>query len=189
MKKRLILLILSLFAVGTFAGTVLAGDKEGWDDQKFVKKAALGSLMEVQLGQMAADKAGSEEVKNFGKRMVADHGKANDELKALAKKKNMQIPTELDDKHKEVVGKLGKLSGGEFDKQYMREMVKAHAKDVAKFQKASKSATDPDLKAWATKTLPTLESHQKQATSIAKKLNVDVSAAEKEGRGEAERKK
>lgn len=187
MKRLLILLLVSLF-VGSFAAPALAGGKGGAADKEFVTKAALGGLMEVQLGQMAADKGTSQEVKDFGKRMVADHGKANDELKALAQKKNMTLPTELDKKHKEKVDKLTKASGADFDKQYMRHMVKAHAKDVTQFQNAAKSLKDPDLKAWATKTLPALEEHMQQATALAKKLGVDVSEAEKEGREAAKKK-
>ena len=144
-------------------------------DQAFVKEAAMGGMAEVDLGQLAASKASSPDVKQFGQRMVDDHGKANDELKSWASQKSVNLPTELDAKHKAEHAKLEKLSGDAFDRAYMSAMVADHNKDVAEFQKQSKSAKDPDLKAWAAKTLPTLQDHQKSA----KEINAKVSGAAK----------
>jgi putative membrane protein len=144
-------------------------------DQAFVKEAAMGGMAEVDLGQLAASKASSPDVKQFGQRMVDDHGKANDELKSWASQKSVNLPTELDAKHKAEHEKLEKLSGDAFDRAYMSSMVADHNKDVAEFQKQSKSAKDPDLKAWAAKTLPTLQDHQKSA----KEINAKVSGAAK----------
>ena len=144
-------------------------------DQAFVKEAAMGGMAEVDLGQLAASKASSPDVKQFGQRMVDDHGKANDELKSWASQKSVNLPTELDAKHKAEHAKLEKLSGDAFDRAYMSSMVADHNKDVAEFQKQSKSAKDPDLKAWAAKTLPTLQDHQKSA----KEINAKVSGAAK----------
>src|ERR1700712_3681540 len=81
------------------------------NDQGFVKEAAIGGMAEVELGQLASTKATNEKVKAFGQRMVADHGKANDELKALASSKNMTVPTSVDAKHKATHDRLEKLSG------------------------------------------------------------------------------
>jgi len=98
--------------------------------------------------------------------MVDDHSKANQELKTLATNKGVTLPTALDKKCQEVYDKLTKLRGSEFDKEYMRHMVEDHEKDVAKFQSASKNLQDPDLKAWALKTLPTLNEHLRMAKDI-----------------------
>lgn len=187
MKRRFSLAIFALLAAGLMALPAIAAD--GSKDKEFVTKAAQSGLMEVQLGQLASEKASSQDVKDFGKRMVADHGKANEELKKLAQKKQMTIPTSLDKKYQEKVDKVRNLSGGEFDKKYMHLMVKAHTKDVAQFQAASKDVKDPDLKAWVVKTLPTLEQHLKQAKALGQKVGVDVNAAEKEGREAMEKKK
>ena len=148
----------------TMASTV---DK---DDQDFMNKAAQGGMAEVMLGQTASTKGTSPDVKNFGNRMVSDHGKANDELKQLAQTKGVTLPSDVDDASKKMADKLSKLSGKDFDKAYINGMVDDHEKDVKEFEKASKDAKDPDLKAWASKTLPTLQDHLKMAKDTKAKL-------------------
>jgi len=138
-------------------------------DKAFVMEAAQGGMAEVELGRLAADKASNADVKQFGQRMVDDHGKANDELKGFASQKSITLPTELDAKHKATLDRLSKLSGDAFDKAYMTEMVADHNKDVAAFTRASKTAKDPDLKAFAEKTLPTLQDHQRMSKEVAGK--------------------
>jgi putative membrane protein len=140
-------------------------------DQNFVKKAAEGGMAEVELGKLATEKASSDDVKKFGQRMVDDHGKANDQLKQIASQKGVNVPSDLDAKDKALKDRLSKLSGAEFDRAYMKNMVHDHTKDVAEFRKESKSAKDNDLKNFASQTLPTLEDHLKQAKSIAPKEN------------------
>jgi putative membrane protein len=136
-------------------------------DAKFMKKAADGGMAEVELGQLAATKASSPEVKQFGQRMVDDHSKANEQLKQLASQKNVDLPQEPSAKHKATKARLEQLSGDNFDQAYMSDMLKDHKQDVAEFQRASKTAHDPDLKSFAAQTLPTLQEHLKQAESIA----------------------
>jgi putative membrane protein len=145
-------------------------------DKHFVRKAAEGGLAEVELGKLATQKASSDEVKKFGQRMVDDHSKANDQLKQLAQQKGVDLPTQPNAKDKATLDKLQKLSGEQFDKAYMQDMVKDHTKDVAEFQKESKSAKDPDIKNFASQTLPTLQDHLKEAKSIAPKENKQASA-------------
>jgi putative membrane protein len=132
-------------------------------DQTFVMKAARGGLAEVELGKLAEDKATNDQVKQFGKKMVDDHGKANDELKSLAQSKNITLPTDLSAKDKALHDRLSKLSGAAFDRAYMQAMVKDHREDVNEFRTESKSGADPEVKQWAAKTLPTLETHLKLA--------------------------
>jgi putative membrane protein len=139
-------------------------------DQSFVREAAVGGMAEVELGRLASDKASNADVKQFGKRMVDDHGKANDELKKLASEKNVTLPTELDAKHKATVDRLSKLSADAFDRAYVKEMVADHDHDVQAFTKESKSGADPDVKAWAGKTLPTLQEHQKMVHDLSAKI-------------------
>ena len=135
-------------------------------DRKFVMEAAHGNMAEVELGKLAADKGASDAVKQFGKRMTDDHGKANAELKDFAEKKGLTLPADLDAKHKQLRDRLAKLNGADFDRAYANEMVKDHKKDVADFKREAKGAKDPDLKAWAGKTLPTLEDHLKAAQDV-----------------------
>ncbi|HEX5474419.1 MAG TPA: DUF4142 domain-containing protein [Vicinamibacterales bacterium] len=144
-------------------------------DKAFMKEAAIGGMAEVDLGNLAQQKASSQDVKDFGKRMVDDHSKANDELKSLAEQKSVTLPTDLDAKSKATRARLEKLDGAAFDKAYMSDMVSDHVKDVALFRKESKSAHDSDLKAWAAKTLPTLEEH----LTLAKQTKAKVGGMSK----------
>ena len=146
----------------------------GTVDQHFMQKAAEGGLAEVELGKLATEKASSDEVKKFGQRMVDDHGKANDQLKQLASSKGVELPTNLSAKDKATKERLSKLSGEQFDKAYMNDMVKDHTQDVSEFKKESNSAKDPEVKNFASQTLPTLEDHLKQARSIAPKENKEA---------------
>lgn len=139
-------------------------------DKEFVSKAGMGGLAEVQMGNVALQKAQHADVKAFAQRMVTDHGNANTELQTLATNKGLAVPAELDSDHKGAVDHLNGLSGAEFDKAYMQHMVEDHVKTVADFETASSSAGDGDVRGWATKTLPTLQDHLKQAREIAGKL-------------------
>ncbi len=136
-------------------------------DRSFMDKAAQGGMAEVELGQLAEQNAQSQEVKDFGKRMVTDHTKANDQLEQVASKEAVKLPTTLDAKDQETKDHLSKLHGAAFDRAYMQDMVADHKKDVAEFKRESTSAHSPDLKDWVSGTLPTLESHLQEAEKIA----------------------
>lgn len=142
----------------------------GSADSAFLREAAAGGMAEVELGQLAAQNAESSDVKQFGQRMADDHGKANEELKTLASQKKVDLPAAPDAKHKAVHDKLAKLKGVQFDSAYMSAMVSDHQKDVAAFQREAKSGKDPDVKAWAEKTLPTLQEHLKLAQQVHAKV-------------------
>jgi len=135
-------------------------------DQKFVTDAATGSMAKVELGRLAAQQGSSDAVKQYGQRMVTDHSQANTELTKLASTKGVTLPTTLDTKTQEQITKMSQLSGSDFDKAYINGMVKDHQKDVTLFQKQTTSATDPDVKAYAAKTLPTLQDHLQMARDI-----------------------
>lgn len=136
------------------------------DDSEFAIKAASGGMMEVELGRLAAEKAQNPKVKDFGTMMVTDHSKANEELKALAASKNITIPATLSEDHQKHVEDLSKLSGAEFDREYVKLMVDDHQEDIDLFKDASYNAKDPDVKAFAGKTLPTLQKHYDAVKAI-----------------------
>ncbi|QIP15458.1 DUF4142 domain-containing protein [Spirosoma aureum] len=136
------------------------------DDSEFAVKAASGGMLEVELGRMAQEKAQSQQVKDFGAMMVKDHSQANDELKALAASKNITLPTTLGEEHQKHVDELAKLSGKDFDKKYVSMMVDDHKEDVDEFEEASKDGKDPDIKAFASKTIPTLKEHLDKIKAI-----------------------
>lgn len=137
-------------------------------DRKFMDAAAQGGMAEVELGQLAQQNGQSQEVKDFGKKMVEDHSKANDQLKQLASQKGVTLPSDMDAKDKATKAKLEKLQGAAFDRAYMNDMLTDHKKDVAEFKHESVAAKDPDLKNWAGQTLPTLQDHLKMAEQYAK---------------------
>ena len=196
------------------------------DDQRFMQDVAEGGKAEVALGNLALQRAASDDVKQFAQRMVDDHSKANQELTELASQKSISLPhssdvkaatggvkdtvagvrdaardpravakeghTQADQqtasgrpatgdaaamsgdnltgKHRQLYDRLSRLSGAEFDREYMKEMVKGHNKNVSEFEKASQKSQDADLKAWAAKSLPTLREHQQMARDVSSKV-------------------
>jgi putative membrane protein len=138
--------------------------------------AAAGGMEEVQLGQIAAQKASDPDVKSFGQRMVDDHSKANDQLKQVASQKGVTVPSSLPASKQKDVNKLNKLNGAAFDRAYVSMMVQDHKKDVAEFKKESNSARDSDVKSFASTTLPTLQDHLKMIQDISSKMHPTKSA-------------
>jgi putative membrane protein len=139
------------------------------DDRSFMMEAATGGMAEVEMGRLAARKGRSAEVRAFGRRMVRDHSKANSELRALAKRKSVTLPTDLNEEQKAGKAKLSNLSGAEFDREYMTMMVDDHNKDVKAFEDKAGNAGDHELKRFVVKTLPTLKMHQSLANKIKAK--------------------
>jgi putative membrane protein len=137
--------------------------------EEFMAMAAQSGMAEVEMGRLAATKAQNPEVKKFGQMMADDHGKANTELKALAAKENITLPTDLGS-HKSTADELKGLSGAEFDQQYVEAMVDAHEDDVSAFQKQADSAADAEVKAFAAKTLPVLQKHLEAIKAIQAKM-------------------
>ncbi len=142
-------------------------EKVSASDKKFVKQAAEGGMAEVELGKLAAEKASNPDVKKFGQRMVDDHTKVNEQLKEVASSQGIDLPDKLTAKDEMTKEHLSKLSGEQFDRAYMSDMVKDHTQDVADFQRESNSATDPAVKQFAQKIVPILEDHLKEAKEIA----------------------
>jgi len=148
-------------------------------DRNFIMKAAQGGMAEVELGQLASQRASDPQVKQFAERMVADHGKANDQLKQIASSKNVTLPTDVPAAEKRERDRLAKLNGAQFDREYMSHMTSDHKKDTSLFRSAAKSAKDSEIKQFASTTLPTLEEHLQMAQSITKSTK---SSANKNGK-------
>jgi len=137
-----------------------------------MNQAAMGSLAEVELGRLALNQAASADVKGFAQQMIDDHSKAAGQLKQLAQGKNVMLPLEISPSHKQTMEKLTNLKGAEFDREYVKAMVEDHVKDVTAFGAVAQNATDADVKAFAAKTLPTLQEHLQMIRGIAAKLDV-----------------
>jgi putative membrane protein len=142
-------------------------------DRKFVMDAAQGGMAEVELGQLAIERAVNADVKAFARRMVDDHTAANEKLKQVAREKSVTLPTELSAEHKQHRDKLAKATGAEFDKMYMSHMVKDHEKTVADFEKETKNGQDAAVRAFAQQTLPTLNEHLELTHQLATKVGAD----------------
>lgn len=151
-------------------GGMKHGSGQMMADHKFAMEAAMGGMMEVELGRLAASKGASDEVRQFGQRMVDDHSKANAELMQLASGKGMTLPAAPDPKHQAGMRKLSALSGERFDKEYVKMMLKDHKKDVAAFEREAAGGMDAELKAFAASTLPTLRDHLQMVQRINDKM-------------------
>jgi putative membrane protein len=128
-------------------------------DIQFAIDAASGGVTEVELGRLAQKKGYDPRVKNFGAMMVKDHSKANDELQALAKAKNITLPASVLPADQKVIDELTTKEGRDFDRMYVKDMIDDHKNDIKTFEHASKNCQDPDIKAFASKTLPVLRNH------------------------------
>ena len=136
-------------------------------DRAFMIKAAQDGMAEVETGKLAESNGANATVKSFGQKMQQDHSKAVDELKAIAQSKSVTLPTTTDRTHARLVKQLQGLKGDAFDKVYSREAgVKDHKSAVALFTRQAQRGSDADVKAFAVKTLPTLEEHLKMAQAM-----------------------
>jgi putative membrane protein len=137
----------------------------------FAMTAASGGMMEVELANMAQQKAAGKDVKDFAKMIEQDHTKANNELKGIAATKNINLPSAMMADHQMHVNDLNSKSGVDFDKAYIDMMVEDHNQDINMFKTASNNMSDADLKTFATKTLPVLQKHLDRAKALQTKMN------------------
>ena len=136
-------------------------------DSSFIKNAAEGGMAEVELGQLAQQKATNPAVKEFGAMMVTDHTAANDKLKTVAAAKQVSLPDSPSLIQKASKAKLEMMSGDSFDKSYVKGMIEDHKADIKEFQKEAMEGKDPQVKAFAAATLPTLKKHLQKIQAIA----------------------
>ncbi|MCX8530836.1 DUF4142 domain-containing protein [Chryseobacterium luquanense] len=135
-------------------------------DKTFVDAAAKGGMMEVMMGELAATNASNTSVKSLGQTIAKDHKMANDELKKWAATVNYSLSSSMDASQQKMHDDLKAKKGADFDKAYVDMMVNDHKKDIAVFKKQSTDGADKNLKAFAIKTLPTLENHLKESEKV-----------------------
>jgi putative membrane protein len=179
-KRRVLPWVALLVAQAVFVSAFAADTSENKgqlssSDYRFAKEAARGGMFEVQLGNIAASNSRNASVQQFGQKMVADHGKAGQELSQIATRKGATLPSDLSAKEQREVDRLQKLNGAEFDKAYMASMVRAHKADEKAFKKASEEVQDPDLKAFAANTLMIVQSHLKMAEDLENSVKSELS--------------
>jgi len=154
----------SLF--GLLAGPSFARRSSGVTgaDRQFMIKTAQANIGEVKGGQLALTRAVASPARDFAQHMIDDHSRANVELKKLARQKGVRLPSDTDLKHKQMAHMLAARSGDAFDRAYLKAMIDGHRKVIAMFQSEVADGRDPDVKAWASQTLPTLQRHLQHAT-------------------------
>jgi putative membrane protein len=135
----------------------------------FINQAALGGMMEVSAGKLAATKGQSAEVRAFANRMVIDHTKINGELAQLAAQKNQQLP-----EAPAMNPALDQTSGAAFDRVYVKLMIKDHEQDVTAFENAAATSSDTVTRAFARRTLPILKDHLARIRTIAARMHMDT---------------
>jgi putative membrane protein len=165
-------LIMSSFALFLLTGLQMAPAQQlSTQDKEFIKAAGSGSMLEVRLGQYASQNAAAKDVKLFAEHMVDDHSKANEQLHTLATQEPIEIPRALSDDDNKTLERLEKLTGAEFDKAYVSQMVGDHEKDVAAFEKEMSDGSDVSVKAFAEKILPVIKHHLEMAKNLDKSIN------------------
>jgi putative membrane protein len=160
---------LGMLAVLAHAGQADKGAQPALskDDSNFIMEAAQGGMKEVQMGKIAQQQAQSAEVKQFGKRLEDDHARANQQLTAIAQKHGVNVPASLDKKHQAEVDKFSKMKARDFDRQFSKNMVDDHEKDIRKFRRQAEKGQNAELKQFASQSLPVLEEHLKLARNLA----------------------
>jgi putative membrane protein len=150
--------------------TAASSSKVSSSDLKWMQTAARAGIAEVEAGKLAAAQGKRDDVRAFGKQMMEDHGKANEELKAIAARKGVTLPDKMDSTHIKEATKLSGLNGDKFDKEYLSNAgVSDHTAAEKLFKKGSSDLKDPDLKAFAQKTLPTVQQHLQMAKDMKSK--------------------
>ncbi|MCF2446678.1 DUF4142 domain-containing protein [Dyadobacter sp. CY345] len=158
----LIITCISLAALLAFSDRF---EKES-PDKKFVLSAADGGMLEVKLGELAIRQGTKAKTKEFGKMMITDHNKANNELKTLASKKKIEIPAKLSNTKQQIYDSLAVMSGEKFDMLYMNMMIASHEETVGLFQTESTSGKDPEFKKWADSKIPSLKHHLEMSKQL-----------------------
>jgi len=143
-------------------------------DKMFLRKAVQGGLAEVQLGQLAAQKASSQDVKDFGQKMVTDHTAFNNEMATVADSLGVMLPKKLSKEDQAEYDKLNAMSGDDFDKEYLAFMVKDHHKDLREFRMESVSASDATLKAIVDKGSKVIYEHMRMVDKLARDKGIPM---------------
>jgi putative membrane protein len=172
-SKSLTLLTAATVALAASLGAH-AADTLSHQDKSFLKDAAEGGNAEVEGSKVALEKSGSADVKTFAQMMVDDHGKAGTELKGLAEQKGVKVSDTPSMAKKTEIKLLSERKGSSFDQHYADSIgVKAHQDTIKLFQKEVDKGTDTDVKAWASKTLPTLQHHLEAAQALKAKADAE----------------
>ena len=159
-------------STGTTGPDSSLANQQAIADQAFVRKALEGGAVEVQLGQLAQQKSQSEDVKQFGQKMVEDHTQLAEQMKPIAQQLGVKEPKGLSKKDKQLIAKLEGLSGPQFDEAYIQAMVKDHKEDLKEFKDEAQSALNQNVKLTAQQGAGVISQHLQMIQQIAQNHNV-----------------
>ncbi len=150
------------------AGAAASGNAElGKAERQAIVDMAMINMAEVAMAKMALSKTQGPHVRAFAQQMIDDHGKALEDVRALAQAKGVDLPTELDAKHKRMAEKLQKLDGQQFDRAYMQQAgLKAHREALSLLGMHHMQSKDADIKVLSGRMIPTVEQHLKAAQQM-----------------------
>jgi len=160
------------FVLATLVALPATGRAET-PDAEFAAKAASGSMMEVELGRHAAEKAADPDVRTFGERMVRDHTEASEKLRAAAEEAGIALPDAMQPQHRKHVEALTSLEGEDFDARYLALMIQDHGDEIAEFTAQARAGQSP-IDRWAENTLPVLQRHLEVAQEIEQERRADA---------------
>ncbi len=141
------------------------------DESEFLVEAASGGLYEVEMAKLAQQKATSQEVKDLATHILEDHTAANDKLNQLAASKGISVPSAMADEEQRKFNQFNEMEAGEFDEDYIEQMVKDHKDDISDFEEAAQNLDDADVKSFASSTLPALKEHLSMAEQLEEKVD------------------
>jgi putative membrane protein len=166
-------MVASLAVFGAISCMAAHTGKADHKEAAFIKEAAQGNQAEVQMGQMGAQKAQNDQVKQLAQHLQQDHSQANQELTQIAQKLGVDVPTQPDRKETRASEKFQDKTGAEFDKAFVEHALQDHQKDITKYEKALQDVQDPQLKAFVQKSLPKLQHHLQMARTAGTAVGVD----------------
>jgi len=168
-----IAVFLGLFTLAAaLPSATAATDSPPQTTASFLHHAAEGQQSEIDLGQLAVQKAGNEQVKQFAARMIEDHTKARQEVQQLASKGGIPLPSQLGGSHKELAKQLSKLSGKEFDRAYITAMLREHGNEMKALEQHALVEKNLEVRQWAAGAVPVVKEHLTMANTIASSLGI-----------------
>lgn len=158
--------------VSAYSGAFSDSGAVAHDDEKFLERAALAAMTEVRLGELAIQRTETQVVRDFARRMIVAYSQSSKEVKELADHKGVSCPAELDEKHQEIVERLAELTGTDFDRAYMAEMVEIHEREIKAFESQGAKGGDRDIRKWVSRTLPKLREHLQLAREARRQTDM-----------------
>lgn len=176
MGRRMLAAAALAVLAGSFAGCkgMSRGEVQTADDAAFMRTAAEGNLAEVEMGRIAVQRASRDDVRQFGQRMIDDHGRANTRLVQLADTKSISLPDEPNLGQRMKADELRGKSGMDFDRAYVDTMVDDHQKDIDLYEKQVRDGKDAEVVAYARETLPALREHLQLAQQLAARVGTET---------------